>query len=254
MRNLFLLLLLANICLGLWIYTQEKAAREAAMPRMPSTFAKPLVLLSELAKPEIQKASPKPAPEFISEPDIVEAPESVVEAVIEKSVSEPEPSLEVACYTLGPFTEGAKSKRASALLQALGAESKQRSSQEQEPYGYRVFIPPLSSREQAYNVADSLRSAGVKDYFVITNPNDKLNGVSLGLFKQRTGAIKRVAQLRNIDYQASIEVRYKDKDIYWLDYSAAEGLVDARALLELGEGVAGMQHLRKDCDAENEKN
>lgn len=275
MRNLLLLLLLANICLGLWIYTQEKAAREAAAPRAPSTTAKPLLLLSELAASEIQNrqaaptagpdsepaAEPAPAPiqgsasvaeELLIAEPLVEpvAPAPLAAEPVEERVASPI----VACYTLGPFAEVSKSQRALALLQALGAESSQRTSQEQEPYGYRVYIPPLSSREQAYKIADVLRRAGVKDYFVITNPNDKLNGISLGLFKQRTGAIKRVAQLRNMEYQASIEVRYKDRDIYWLDYSAKEGLVDAPVLLEVGEGVVGMQHLARDCDVSGEKN
>lgn len=256
MRNIFLLLLLSNICLGLWVYTQEKAAAEAAIPRVPSVNAKPLVLLSELSASEIQAAPaivPPPEPAKPIEPEpvvaelLLEPPEPAAEAVVEES------ELALECHTLGPFTDAAKSKRALGLLVTLGATASQRASQEQVPYGYRVFIPPLSSREQAYKVADSLREAGVKDYFVITNPNDKLNGVSLGLFKQRTGAIKRVARLRNMNYQASIEVRYKDKDIYWLDYAATVGLVDAQVLLEAGEGVSGMQHLARDCVAQDEK-
>jgi|GEM_PF-1517136 len=252
MRNLFLLLLLSNICLALWVYTQEKA--EAALPRQLSTTAKPLVLLSELLASEKAKVAPVVSTEATRK---VAAPAPLVAEVVvdespgpeaaEQKVLEPEILLEQACFTLGPFADKAKSKRALGLLAEAGAVASQRDSQEQVPYGYRVYIPPLSSRERAYQVADQLREAGIKDYFVITNPNDKLNGVSLGLFRQRTGAIKRVAQLRNMEYRASIEVRYKDKDIYWVDYKAGIGAVGAQVLLESGEGVTGMQHLARDC-------
>ena len=261
MRNLFLLLLLSNICLGLWVYTQEKAAAEAALPRQPSAAAKPLVLLSELSASEIQEAKivPLAPPEKMRKaavPSVVEvvdenpgAAEQIELVVEEALLATPEPVVlpEQECFTLGPFADAAKSKRALGLLTTAGAKASQRENQEQVPYGYRVFIPPLSSRERAYELADKLRGAGIKDYFVITNPNDKLNGISLGLFKQRTGAIKRVAQLRNMEYRASIEVRYKDKAIYWVDYAADIGSVGAQVLLEAGEGVTGMQHLVRAC-------
>ena len=251
MRNIFLLLLLSNICLGLWVYSQEKMAAEAALPRLPSMKAQPLLLLSELPDGNAERtvapaegAHEKPRPLLVEDVPSVAEDEPQGGAPLELALA---PARERACFTLGPFVDATKSRRALRLLQGVGAQTSKRVSQEQAPYGYRVYIPPLSSRERAYQVADQLREAGIKDYFVITNPNDKLNGVSLGLFKQRTGAIKRVAQLRNMDYRASIEVRYQDKDIYWLDYTADVGLVEARILLEAGEGVAGMQHLARDC-------
>lgn len=246
MRNLFLLLLLGNICLGLWVYTQEKTAASAeVLPPQSAAAAKPLVLLSELPAEAIQPlpaaAPPNPVPAAVVVAEVQEQP------LQPDPEPEPVPSPVQECFTLGPFADAAKAQRALRLLGAAGAQASKRENQEQVPYGYRVFIPPLSSRERAYQIADQLRDSGIKDYFVISNPNDKQNGVSLGLFKQRTGAIKRVAQLRNMDYQASIEVRYKDRVIYWIDYSAPVGLVGAEALLEAGEGVTGMQHLGRTC-------
>lgn len=257
MRNLFLLLLLANLCAGLWIYTHDYMPGEGDQPQRPRSAVRSLVLLAEV------KSEPVAARQaaVVEEPlevggaeagGVQESPaaESVVSAEVEPAaVSGPEAEAPEVfyCYTLGPFTELDKAKRAVRLLGATGAEVERRSSQEQEPFGYRIFIPPLSSKEKAYEVAAELREKGVKDYFVITNPNDKLNGISLGLFSQKTGALKRLAQLRFLGYQASMEIRYREKEIHWLDYAAAENQISEQVLREAGEGVQDIQRLPRNC-------
>jgi len=253
MRNSVLLLILANICLGMWLYSSEsKRMAERTLPPENPQISK-LLLLSELAKPlqpnksrkAVKRTVPKqvPPPKKVVTKPTVEKPKPVM---VESSLPlDPAPVL--LCYTYGPFTEASKTRRAARLFKDAGVSVNRRSSQEQEPYGYRVFIPPLPNRQRAYAVASELRTNGVKDYFVITNPSDKLDGISLGLFSQKTGALKRVAQMRNLGYQANIEIRYKDKEIFWLDYQAQEGQVTQEVFNEAGEGVNGIQLLTSEC-------
>lgn len=276
MRNLFFLLLLLNLCLGLWVYSQEREGERQAQAAQPQLSGKSLVLLSELppgqlenidvpapVKPKIELAriessvesEPKgdlglaTEPAIPEEKDIEPVAETPSEATNEDTaVAELEvlaPPL--ACYTMGPLSSKKHIASVKTAMSSRQLEYSQRDSQEQVPYGYRVYIPPLSNKETAYRVASELRDAGVKDYFVITNPNDKVNGISLGLFSLKTGALKRVARMRNLNYQASIEVRYKDKDIVWLDFQLEPSRLPEPLFKEALEGVEDVQFLPRDC-------
>ncbi len=283
MRNLFLVLLLANICMGLWLYGEEKAASRAPAKHRAATSN--LLLLSELpaappagAEVTEQAAAERTEPlvvaataEPITAPGAATAQNGAAPDAAPKSAPEPPPVADTPtpalltepvviaeppkpadeCFTLGPFVERPRAERVAAVLAQAGAQTQIRTSQEPQPYGYRVYIPPLSSKARAYELVKELRDKGVKDYFVITNPNDKVNGISLGLFRKKTGALKRVARLRNLNYSASMEVRYKDREIHWLDYRATPGAVDDNILREAREGTEAIQHLPRDCQADD---
>lgn len=270
MKGLFLLLLLMNFCAALWIYSQERKVDTDEIKLNIPKQGQQLVLLSERDAQESQPESPvqlsdstpndnadKPKSTAKKLDEQTQTPASVTanaEPEVEPETPESKPTqvIEVdwVCHTIGPFSSASKFRRARRLLERVDAETNKREREEQEPYGYRVYLPPLSSQEKAYALAKELGEQSVKDYFVITNPNDKVNGISLGLFSQKTGALKRIAQLRNLGYQAKIEVRYRDRTIYWLDYVAQKGRVSQDLLKEMGEGVDDMQHLSRDCDAE----
>ncbi|MGM0565049.1 MAG: SPOR domain-containing protein [Pseudomonadota bacterium] len=269
MKYLLLLLLLANLVAGLWWYNAEndRRARDQRVPQLPGGE---LVLLSEMDRPPAAKADKADKADKAEKSDRSETADSAVparEAEDEEadpedadteeaeSPAKPEPAPEpetvekpAVCITLGPFVDSEEARRAVKLLSTDGAQVSWRSATEQVPSGYRVFIAPLENSESAYELAAELRDRGVDDNFVITNPNDKVNGISLGLFTQKRGAIKRLARLRNLGYEAEIEVRYRDSEIQWVDYEGPRGESVEQLLREATEGVEDVQRIQRDCE------
>ncbi|EDY85580.1 sporulation and cell division repeat protein [gamma proteobacterium HTCC5015] len=285
MKYLLLIVLLLNLCMALVLYSEEqrRQAAEAAVPSLPGGR---LVLLSEVDLPAREAAAAE-APSDIppsQEEGVVEespdsgaaeerAPDESLQAALAEELArdepaeptlasdlepeassdpdpdpEPAPAPVIECATLGPFVDEEGARRAVRMLTAAGAKVSWRSVVEQLPSGYRVFLEPYESTERAYQVAADLREQGVKDNFVITNPKDKVNGISLGLFTQKRGALKRLARLRNLGYQASIEMRYRDGNIQWVDYRTPLGTLDEPLLRELTEGYEDVQLIERYCE------
>lgn len=61
---------------------------------------------------------------------------------------------------------------------------------------WRVLLPPQGGAAAANRRLEQLRLAGVEDYFVIRDPGPLQWGISLGLFRSRDSAEKRIAELR----------------------------------------------------------
>lgn len=260
MRITFLILLLANLVLVLW-HTQIRmlGIDTDSFPDIPEEQR--LVLISERPKPEAAPDQAEvPATESIMAdldlPDIqiIGTGTDSSDAVNDLAA---EPDLEVEsevtarfCYTLGPVKDIGLAKMISDRLTDLGATTSRRSKVEQEQYGYRVYLKPYATREEAVAEARKLAENGVRDYYIITDDADKENGISLGLFRKKSGAIRRMAQIRRFDFKPYLEVRYRDTTIYWLDFEhAAE--IDSRALLlELSEENPELQRLNRTCEVE----
>lgn len=255
MRIAFFILLLANLVLVLW-QTQIQPGRdgELKLPEIPPEQR--LVLVSErnpTAKTAESETAGKPKTEksqLPSDSDLPElellGPESGPGEEAAKTAEEPkEPA--VVCFTMGPFKETGLVKMVSGRLRDIGATVSQRSKVEQEQYGYRVYLKPYATREEAAAEARRLAENGVRDYYIIADDPDKKNGISLGLFRKKSGAIRRMAQVRRFDFKPQMEIRYRDTTIYWLDFEHSPD-VDSEALWrELAEETPELQRLHRDC-------
>ncbi len=266
MRITFLILLLANLVLVLW-QTQIKLRNSDAetLPEIPTEHK--LLLLSEHQQPavvdiveEVAEESEAPAIEptqpDLGLPDIqimgtTPLSEELLDAELEPE-PEPEPEPEIPqlfCYTMGPIKEIGTAKMISTRLDDIGAPASRRSKVEQEQYGYRVYLKPYATREEAVAEARRLAENGVRDYYIITDDLEKINGISLGLFRKKSGAIRRMAQVRRFDFRPHLEVRYRDTTIYWLDFDHTAD-VDSEALWrELSEETPELQRLDRDCES-----
>ena len=151
------------------------------------------------------------------------------------------------CYTLGPFKESAHANAVSARLGDLGATVSQRSKVEQEQYGYRVYLKPYASREEAVAESRKLADNGIRDYYIISDDPEKNNGISLGLFRKKSGAIRRMAQVRRFDFKPQMEIRYRETTIYWLDYEHLSDIDSEPLWRELTEETPEIQRLHRDC-------
>lgn len=242
MRITFFLLLFANLALLLWQTQIAGSGQSEALPAVPADQR--LVLLSEYAAqaPALVESGQRPANALPEIPDI-----QIIGNSDKNRPTEPA-ETEALCYTLGPFKDLDRARAVSVRLDDLGADVQQRSKVEQEQYGYRVYLPPYATREEAVADARKLAEYGVRDYFIITDDQDKKNGISLGLFRKKSGAIRRMAQVRRFDFKPQMEIRYRDTTIYWLDYRHSTEFDSGPLWRELAEDAPDIQRLDRDCD------
>jgi len=229
MRIFFVFLLLINLLFAAWLYTQPD--------RQPAEI-KPLP--AELKTIQLLKKPPTGAA-----PSLVENTEPATESLPQP---EPEPPLAPKrhCYTLGPFDEEAELLEVKNQLSEQVEDLQVRRREEREPHRYWVFIPPQQNRAQAIAMGQALAQKNVKDYYVVLR-GDAINALSLGHFKEKPHADRRLRQLQKLGFDVQTEVIYRQYSLFWLDYSVSE---DQQGTDELMAPflVNGVARLDRDCE------
>jgi len=194
MRIFLIFLLVLNLVYGLWQY-YVPVNQEERLPAMPNGL-KSLELLSE------------------SEPVDIKLVEGVVMS------SKKQEALAVACYTLGPFKDKELSDKAMMMLKGRVNGLKDRSREENEQQRYWVYIPSLKNRSEAIAKSKLLAKKKIKDYYIIRT-GSKYNGISLGHFKEKVHAYRRLDNLKALGFDVEIEPIYQTYTVHWLDYELA---------------------------------
>lgn len=197
MRLLFLFLLLVNGLIYLWHTTEDKPAAAA-----PPDAAPRLVLLTEAGR--------TPPPAYAS------APATDAES----------------CYTLGPFMNQESLRRGDAALTRAGHRFTRRVSRIKEQIGYWVYLPPFANADAAQQKAGELERLGELHFYIVRPPSEHANAISLGVFEDRANAEKRHRQMQTLGHNATLQPRFRQNPVYWLDYvaPAAAGNFDNSAL------------------------
>jgi hypothetical protein len=161
MRTLVLLLLLANIALGGYIYLDNLGTGEGAR-------------LSQQVQPEkISLLTPQQ-----------------VAALGPAKVS----ALADVCVEWGPFSDGDRT-RALAALDPLDL-TRLISQKKVEVIGnYWVFIPPAANKAAADRKVDELKALGVRDVAVVDSGTQRF-AISLGVFRSEDAAQSRLDALQ----------------------------------------------------------
>jgi SPOR domain len=152
------------------------------------------------------------------------------------------------CYTLGPFEEIVAAESLLIRIQNAGFEASRRTITEQQPARYWVYLPSVESQSGASKIARELASKGIKDYYVVTENKNK-NAISLGLFNKHTGARRRYQKIQALGYQPEMEVRFRDKTIYWLDYDEVDDKkLPPQIWVSFMTESGAVQRLVRECD------
>lgn len=242
---------LANIILALWVYSQPKVPSiDEKIKAIPVN--KRLVLISELNQPGedlIEEAVSEEIP--LPEIEVVQADQNPESEDQSSSNTETPPLVGTpqksqVCYTVGPFLSGQEANKVGKSMQDRSLVVSRRDKVEQVVDGYRVYIKSLPSREEAVAVTRELTDLGVLDYFII-NKKEHRNGISLGMFKQKAGAIRRMAQIRRFNFNVAMEARQRDTRVYWLDVTDSNNDFSQQFWLEITETRGQLQRLTKKC-------
>jgi len=203
LRAVILLLVCMNLGVASW-WAMHREAPTTPLPANERGVAT-LKLLSEVESPPSAQA----ADELNAAPDPLNAA--------------------AYCLSLGPFQTPADLRHAMNLLMPLVNRIQFRELPATAIRGYRVFLPPAGSREQALKTARELAAHGITDYYVVT-AGDQQDTVSLGVFRDLANAKKRHDQITALGYGAVMEPRTEDVPQWWIDIATASEF-DWRTLL-----------------------
>jgi len=150
------------------------------------------------------------------------------------------------CYTLGPFNDEAQ---AQSILKSIVPKVKEallRSKQEVRNHRYWVYIPSQKNRRSAIAVSKALARKKIKDYYIVSG-GDRKNSISLGHFKEKEHADRRLKMLQQQGFDASIEPIYREYKLYWLDYAVLENTkIDETLWADLLPN--GVGRLKRECN------
>lgn len=217
MRNLVLLLILANALYWAWEHWLKPDNGSVAVV---TPAEQGLTLVSEVEP----VSEPIAAPEVLSE-DAVAPAAADIEAVAMAGPSIAEPQ----CVSLGPFRDLPEAANVGSNLKSAGLKPRQRVGEGDIWIGYWVHIDNLGSRAKAEEVLASLREGGISDSYIVSD--DGSQGISLGVFSEIKRAGTRRQQVQKLGFTPVVTDRSRRGTVYWVDVDLkAEQKLDLASL------------------------
>jgi hypothetical protein len=127
-------------------------------------------------------------------------------------------SSKQACHAIGPFADEGKGREVADRLRQSGVVGDLRKYEEPDNR-YWVYLPPYGTQGAAFQAEKALKQQGIVDIQVLAG-GAKKNAVSLGVFRDRAIAERRVQQIQGMDYAPNLEVLERTRATYWLEYPA----------------------------------
>jgi hypothetical protein len=146
------------------------------------------------------------------------------------------------CVSFGPYANPALLRRAHERLQPQVLVARVRDVPVGTPRGWRVYVPPFGTHEQAQALVDKMIAAGIDDLLVMPTGPDR-NGVALGRFGNEDAARRRQAQLQAAGFSAQIAPIGNVATEGWIDIGAVAAFDVARA----AQDAAAPQTRPLDC-------
>ena len=266
MRWLFLFVLFLNFAYVGW--QQSQSPTDAYADIVPLKGVEPIVLLSELSLESVANADevmisvkvevdeqvvveeqPQRKVELPSVKQVVSVKAEKVPEVVQEAVLETDPGKQ--CFTVGPFRDLDVLSGLTQDIKPYVATTRFRSQEKSEATIYWVYIKPEKSRKKAIEVGKRLKAKKIKDFYVIRD-GEKINGLSLGYFRNKNGAYGLTKKVKNLGFNVRVEPIDKKYTLYWLDYQLAQGektpesIIEKRMKSVKKEKIA---HLSRDCEA-----
>ncbi|HEY0661693.1 MAG TPA: SPOR domain-containing protein [Lysobacter sp.] len=149
------------------------------------------------------------------------------------------------CFAFGPF---ASKPAADAALAKLRPQVQSATAREEvvatAARGWRVFLPPLASLEEAQATAQRIAAAGFDD-FLIVREGVEANSIALGRYRSEEGARKRAEALVAAGFAARTAALGEEgaAKAAWLEVIADEAFDPTRAQAAIGAA----QRRKLDC-------
>lgn len=231
-RALIVLFLVLNLGVAAWWIAHDPPP--PASVQVPPGVAQ-LQLVEETGTPAPPPAAATPAPP--TTPAATSAtPAPVADAITAPPVQQ--------CFAFGPFASKDAATTAAAKLKPLVQRLTTREQAAASPgRGWRVYLPPLPSLEEAQAVAQRIGAAGFSD-FLVMREGAQANAIALGRYSSEDAANKRVQALTAAGFAAQVEALDAPPAVaVWLDVVADEGFDPRRAQA----AIDAAQYRKRDC-------
>lgn len=234
MRSLLILLLLANVVFFAWQTwgTVTEDAVQTVEPELLPPGVERIILLKEREPGDLQlrnaeqvlaeDAAADREPDAVEElpsdqqaDDIAAAIPSEESAQISPVVEDTVVSVPPLCFTLGDFATAAQAQSARQVFAGMGVGVEEQEQIKSILQGYWVYLPPASDYPSARATARQLQDKGIEDLFIM-GTGEYRNAISLGLFRQKSAAQSRLAQMRELGFEVKLDEQYRDQTRYRL--------------------------------------
>jgi len=201
MKNLLLLLLLANILYFLWgLYYQDEPQAGVEIIR-EADLGPPLKVTASRDRDDV--ASVGAVLGFGTSSDL--------KAVVGRS-----------CATIGPFKVRTDADSAELAYSSRGMKTTVRSTEAEMFVGHWVQIRNVADDATANKMLSKLSGGGLTDAYLVRTDDEGLK-ISLGLFGDIDGAEKIELQARSLELPAEIAPRMADRTVYFVDVALSPG-------------------------------
>jgi hypothetical protein len=211
MRNLLLLLVLANILYFIW---------EVATENPPETGVA-VVETSELGPPLQLSRAPQAATSVGAM--LGSSGQTDLAAVVGRS-----------CVSIGPFTSGPDAQRVFQDYLNEGMRASVRSTEGQIFVGHWVQIRDIPDRETGNAMIDKLVAGGIVDAYLVPTDDEGLK-ISLGLFGEMGRAERVELQAEAMNMAAEIAPRMRDTTVFYVDIALPPGRGAGAMIERFGE-------------------
>lgn len=139
------------------------------------------------------------------------------------------------CYSFGPFDSEETLVTAQATLKPLTQALSVRRLPSRAGRGWRVYLPPVATAEEATAAAGRILAAGFRDYFIVRE-GPEANSVALGRFATETAARRHADTLNAAGFAVRAEPLGGATGPAWVDVRAAAGFDAAGVGARIGAG------------------
>jgi len=213
MRNLLLLLALANILYYMWGRFVDNPDETGVVVVSESELGPPLDVSSMV---------------------VAEAATSVGAVLGSGKPSDLAALVGRSCVTIGPFKTNADADGALAEYENDGMRATVRTTQGQVFVGHWVQIRNIPDRDAGNAMLDKLKAGGLGDAYLVPTEEEGLK-ISLGLFGEMSRAERIELQAKSLDLDADITARMRDATVFFVDIGLPPGKGAGAMIEKYGE-------------------
>ena len=157
------------------------------------------------------------------------------------------PKRKLLCFSVGPFERESLSDDIYEILLDSGIDAKQRSVNERQPKSYWVYLSPLESLAEAQATVAYLENNNIDEHYIMPEPPEHEHAISLGLYEKLNAARNKLAEIKKLDLDPKMEVRFKEYTRYWVDFRQYNDSNQPKVLEELLKKNDRMLVLESKC-------
>ena len=213
MKNLLLILLLANVLYWMWgMYVEEEPQAGVEV-----------VEESDLG-PQLDVTLGRDSESVASAGAVLGSGEpSALDAVVGRS-----------CVTIGPIRDESDADSAVLTYSNDGMRTAIRTTRETMFVGHWVQIRNVKDEAEAKDMLETLTTGGLSDAYLVRTEDEGMK-ISLGLFGDLDGAEKIELQARSLDLPAEIAPRTADRKVWYVDIALPPGKGAGAIIEKYGE-------------------